>query len=140
MSHSARYERGLAKVMDIYGERTKTLRAWLEGIAPHLGTYVMEFAFADIHCRPGLSLQSREIATIAALTALGTAVPQLRAHIDGALNVGCSEQEVVEVIMQMALYAGFPAALNGIQAAREVFEKRAGKKIPGKKRKLQLKN
>ena len=56
---------------------------------------------------------------------MGTAGPQLRAHIDGALNVGCSEQEVVEVIMQMALYAGFPAAINGIQAAREVFLKRS---------------
>ena len=106
MSHSARYKRGLAKFVEMYGERAKTFLASLEGIAPDLGTYVMEFGFGDIHSRPGLSLQSREIATVAALTALGTAAPQLRAHIDGALNVGCSEQEVVEVIMQMALYAG----------------------------------
>ena len=125
MSHSARYERGLAKFVEMYGERAKTFLASLEGIAPDLGTYVMEFGFGDIHCRPGLNLQSRELATIAALTALGTAAPQLRAHIDGALNVGCSEQEVVEVIMQMALYAGFPAAINGIQAAREVFLERS---------------
>src|SRR5579864_7750017 len=130
MSHSARYERGLAKFMEIYGERTKTFLASLEGIAPDLGTYVMEFAFGDIHCRPGLSLQSREIATIAALTALGTAAPQLRADIDGALNVGCTEQEIVEVIMQMALYAGFPAAINGIQAAREVFLERSKQTKP----------
>ena len=125
MSHSARYERGLAKFVEMYGERAKTFLSSLEGIAPDLGTYVMEFAFGDIHCRPGLSLQSREIATIAAL---GTAAPQLRAHIDGALTVGCSEQEVVEVIMQMALYAGFPAAINGIQAAREVFLERSEQK------------
>jgi 4-carboxymuconolactone decarboxylase len=128
MSHSARYERGLAKFVEMYGERAKTFLSSLEGVAPDLGTYVMEFAFGDIHCRPGLSLQSREIATIAALTALGTAGPQLRAHIDGALNVGCSEEEVVEVIMQMALYAGFPAAINGIQAAREVFLERSKQK------------
>jgi len=128
MSHSARYERGLAKFVEMYGERAKTFLASLDEIAPDLGTYVMEFAFGDIHCRPGLSLQSREIATIAALTALGTAAPQLRAHIDGALNVGCSEQEVVEVIIQMALYAGFPAAINGIQAAQEVFRERSEQK------------
>jgi len=128
MSHSARYQRRLAKFVEMYGERARTFLESLEGIAPDLGTYVMEFAFGDIHCRPGLSLQSREIATIAALTALGTAGPQLRAHIDGALNVGCSEQEVVEVIMQMALYAGFPAAIKGIQAAREVFHERSKKK------------
>jgi 4-carboxymuconolactone decarboxylase len=128
MTHSDRYERGLAKFTDMYGEQTKTFLASLEGIAPDLGTYVMEFAFGDIHCRPGLNLPSREIATIAALTALGTAAPQLRAHIHGALNVGCTEQEIVEVIMQMALYAGFPAAINGIQAAREVFLERSNRK------------
>jgi 4-carboxymuconolactone decarboxylase len=127
MTHSARYERGLAKFGEMYGDLAKTFLASFEGVAPDLGTYVMEFAFGDIHCRPGLSLQSREIATVAALTALGTAGPQLRAHIDGALNVGCTEQEVVEVIMQMALYAGFPAAINGIHAAREVFLERAKK-------------
>src|ERR1700692_324265 len=135
MSHSARYERGLAKFVEMYGERASTLLASLEGIAPDLGTYVMEFAFGDIHCRPGLSLRSREIATVAALTVIGTAGPQLRAHIDGALNVGCTEQEVVEVIMQMALYAGFPAALNGMQIAREVFQERSGRRKHNRKTK-----
>jgi len=119
----------------MYGDRARTFLASLEDIAPDLGTYVMEFGFGDIHCRPGLSLQSREIATIAALTALGTAGPQLRAHIDGALNVGCTEHEVVEVIMQMAVYAGFPAALNGIQAAREIFHERS--KRNGRKKEKQ---
>lgn len=125
MRHSARYERGLSKFLEIYGGQAKEFLGSLEEIAPDLATYVVEFAFGDIHCRPALSLKSREIATIAALTALGTAVPQLRAHIHGALNVGCSEQEVLEVIMQMALYAGFPAAINGIRAAREVFLERS---------------
>lgn len=125
MSQSARYERGWAKFAEMYGEHAKTFLTSLEGAYPDLAEYVMEFAFGDIHCRPGLSLRSREIATIAALTALGTAGPQLRAHIHGALHVGCTEQEIVEVILQMALYAGFPAAINGIQAAREVFRERA---------------
>jgi 4-carboxymuconolactone decarboxylase len=128
MAHSDRYERGLAKFQEMYGDRTATLLSSLKAIAPDLETYVVEFGFGDIHCRPGLSLKSREIATIAALTALGTAATQLRAHIHGALNVGCSEQEIVEVILQMALYAGFPAAINGLQAAREVFAERAKQK------------
>jgi 4-carboxymuconolactone decarboxylase len=58
---------------------------------------------------------------VAALTALGNAVPQLKVHVHGARNVGCSQQEIVEVIMQMSVYAGFPAALNGLFAAKEVF-------------------
>jgi 4-carboxymuconolactone decarboxylase len=71
--------------------------------------------------RPGLDLRSREIAVVAALTAMGNAAPQLKVHIQGALNVGVTRTEVVETIMQMAVYAGFPAALNGLTAAREVF-------------------
>ena len=121
MDNADRYERGMAKLEEIYGRQAHVLIASLQDIAPDLGRYITEFAFGDIHCRPGLSLESREIATIAALTALGNAAPQLRAHIHAALNVGCTQQEVIEVIMQMALYAGFPACLNGIQAARDVF-------------------
>ena|ERR1035437_10163140 len=128
MSDITRYDRGLAKLIEIYGDKGSDLIASLQDIAPDLARYVTEFAFGDIHCRPGLDLKSREMATVAALTALGTAGPQLRAHIHAALNVGCTKQEIVEVIMQMALYAGFPAALNGIQAAREVFSERVQKK------------
>jgi len=61
---------------------------------------------------------------VAALTALGNAAPQLKVHIHGALNVGCSRQEIVEIIIQMAVYAGFPAAPNGMFAANEVFQER----------------
>ncbi len=66
-------------------------------------------------------MKSREIATVAALTALGYARPQLKVHIAAALNVGCKKEEVIEIIIQLAVYAGFPAALNGLSAAREVF-------------------
>jgi 4-carboxymuconolactone decarboxylase len=83
---------------------------------------LVEFPYGDIYTRPGLDLKSREIATIAALTALGNATPQLKVHVHAALNVGCSQEEIVETIMQMAVYAGFPAALNGLFAAREVFQ------------------
>ena len=127
MNENIRYERGLAKLTEIYGEKGKLLLDSLQDIAPDLGRYIVEFGFGDIHCRPGLDIKSREIATVAALTAMGTAGPQLRAHIHAALGAGCTEQEVIEIIMQMALYAGFPAALNGIQAAREIFSERSQK-------------
>ena len=61
---------------------------------------------------------------VAALTAMGTATPQLEVPVHGALNVGCSPQEIIEVMIQMAVYAGFPAALNGLFAAKEVFDER----------------
>lgn len=82
---------------------------------------LIEFPFGNIYSRPGLDLKSREIAVVAALTAMGNAAPQLKVHIQGAINVGCTRQEIVEVIIQMAVYARFPAALNGLFAAKEVF-------------------
>ncbi|MGP8049113.1 MAG: carboxymuconolactone decarboxylase family protein [Desulfobaccales bacterium] len=122
-----RYARGWEKLKEIDGEAGERIIESLKDIAPDFARYLIEFPFGDIYSRPGLDLKSREIATVAALTALGTAGPQLRVHIQAALNVGCSRREVVETIMQMAVYAGFPAALNGLFAAQEVFKDRDGK-------------
>lgn len=119
-----RYARGWEKLKEIDGEAGKRVIESLKDIAPDLGRYIIEFPFGDIYSRPGLDLKSREIATVAALTALSNAQPQLKVHIDGALNVGCTREEIIEVIIQMAVYAGFPAALNGISAAKEVFQAR----------------
>ncbi|NGZ86044.1 carboxymuconolactone decarboxylase family protein [Duganella aceris] len=116
-----RYDRGWAKLKEVDGEAGEHVVASLRDIAPDFARLLIEFPFGDIYSRPGLDLKTRELAVVAALTALGNAAPQLRVHIHGARNVGCSEQEIVEVIMQMAVYAGFPAALNGLFAAKEVF-------------------
>jgi len=116
-----RYDRGLRKISEIDGKAGEQVVESLSDIAPDFARYLIEFPFGDIYSRPGLDLKSREIATISALTALGNAQPQLKVHIRAALNVGCSEGEILEVIMQMAVYAGFPAALNGLFAAKEVF-------------------
>ena len=119
-----RYQRGMAVLARMDREQGARLLAALEGVAPDFGRLLVEFAFGDICARPGLDLKTREIATVAALTALGTAPAQLRVHIRAALNVGCSRTEVTETILQMAVYAGFPAALNGLAAAKEVFAAR----------------
>jgi 4-carboxymuconolactone decarboxylase len=116
-----RYDRGLRKLSEIDGEAGERVIESLGDIAPDFARYLIEFPFGDIYSRPGLDLKYREIATVSALTALGNAQPQLKVHIRAALNVGCSKAEILEIIMQMAVYAGFPAALNGLFAAREVF-------------------
>jgi 4-carboxymuconolactone decarboxylase len=119
-----RYERGWEKLKEVDGEAGERVMESLKDIAPDLARYVIEFPFGDVYSRPGLDLKSREIAAVAALTTLGSATPQLKVHIHGALNVGLSRQEVVEIIIQMAVYAGFPAAINGMFAAKEVFQER----------------
>ena len=123
-NNNDRYTRGWAKLKEVDGEVGERVVASLAPIAPDFSRLMVEFGFGDIYSRPGLDLKSREIATIAALATLGNAQPQLKVHIEGALNVGCTREEIVEVFMQMALYAGFPAALNALFAAREVFEAR----------------
>jgi 4-carboxymuconolactone decarboxylase len=117
----SRLARGKRVLSEIDGEAGEKVIDSLADIAPDFARYLLEFPFGDIYSRPGLDIRAREIATIAALTALGNATPQLKVHIAAGLNVGISREEIVETIMQMAVYAGFPAALNGLFAAKEVF-------------------
>ena len=123
--NNERYLRGWEKLKEIDGQAGENVIQSLRDIAPDFARMLIEFPFGDIYSRPGLDLKTRELAVVAALTALGNAVPQLKVHVQGARNVGCTEQEIVEVIMQMAVYAGFPAALNGLFAAKEGFSQQA---------------
>jgi 4-carboxymuconolactone decarboxylase len=120
-SDESRFDRGQRALSQIDGKGGENVVAALADIAPDFARYVIEFPFGDIYSRSGLDLRSREVATIAALTALGNAAPQLKVHIEAGLNVGLSRDEIVEVIMQMSVYAGFPAAVNGLFTAKEVF-------------------
>jgi len=116
-----RHARGLRAIQEITGVSGSDVVDSLRDIAPDFAEWVVDFSYGDVMSRPGLDRRSRQFATIAALTALGNAAPQLKVHISGALNVGCKPQEIIEVILQMAVYAGFPAAINALNVAREVF-------------------
>lgn len=121
---SERYLRGHARLGELDPEQAGRVIDSLKGIAPDLARYALEFPYGDVYSRPGLDLKQREIAAIATLTTLGGAEPQLKFHISAGLNVGLTKQEIVEVIMQMAVYTGFPRALNAMSAASEVFDER----------------
>lgn len=126
MMPSERFITGQEMLQKVDGKGGDAVVESLQDIAPDFAQYLIEFPFGDIYSRPGLDLRSREIATVAALTALGNAEPQLKVHIGAALHVGLTQDEIIEVIMQMAVYAGFPAALNGLFAAKEVFASHKG--------------
>lgn len=119
-----RYVNGLTKLNEIDGEVGQQVIQSLRDICPDLAQYIIEYPFGDIYQRDGLDLATRELITVAALTALGRCEPQLNVHINGALNVGCTPKAIIEVILQMSVYAGFPAALNGMFVAKEVFATR----------------
>lgn len=122
--NNLRYQRGLQKLAEIDGHAGQQVIDSLQDLAPDFARYLIEYPFGDIYSRPGLDLRGREIAVVAALTALGNAAPQLKVHLHAALNVGLSREEILEVIMQMSVYAGFPAALNALAVARDVFTER----------------
>lgn len=121
-----RYDRGLATMRTIFGPGIDAALQTLVATSPDLARCLAEFPFADIYPRPGLDLKTREMLTIAALTVLGYAQAELKDHIRGALNVGCTQDEILEIILQMAVYAGFPAALEAIKTAAAVF----GEQVP----------
>lgn len=120
----SRYETGLETLARIDGKAGEAVVRSLSDIAPDFAKFLVEFPFGDIYSRPGLDLRSREIVTVAALATMGNALPQLKIHIGAALNVGVTREEIVEILMQIAVYSGFPAALNGLFAAKEVFAAR----------------
>ena len=117
----SRYERGLATMRTMFGPGIDAALRSLEGASPDLARCLVEFPFADVYSRPGLDLKTREMLTVAALTVLGYPQAELKDHVRGALNVGCTRDQILEIILQMAVYAGFPAALEAVRTAASVF-------------------
>lgn len=119
---SDRYKNGLELLNKIHSDAGKGVIKNLDEFAPDFAKFIIEYPFGDIYSRPSLDLRSRQIATIASLVTLGDSAPQLKPHIRAGLNVGLKKEEILEVILQMSVYAGFPRALNGFLAAKEVFD------------------
>ncbi len=118
---TARFDAGLAKLREIHGQYGPAVLDRLDDVAPDLKRWVIEFAFGEIYSRPQLDIKSRQIATLAALVCLHHSGLEIKAHIRGALNAGCTREHVVEVVLQMAIYAGFPAAISAMDSVRETF-------------------
>lgn len=125
-TNEVRYRRGLEFLNQISKASGEAVVKSFEDIAPDLGRYILEFAYGDVFSRPNLDLKTRELATVSALTALNTAASELplNVHINGALNVGASRQEIVEAIMQMIPYVGFVKVQQAMAIAEDVFKSR----------------
>lgn len=123
----ARYEKGLKRLSQMNNMSSIGFR--LKDISPDLNGYIKEFAFGDVHSREGLSPRDHELVIISGLCALGFAAEELKSHINMGLNAGLSRQEILEVFIQLAVYAGFPVAVNATFIAKEVFDERDAKGI-----------
>lgn len=118
-------QRGERLLRKIDGDKVadNLLRGY-EHVAPDFVRYLVEFAFGEIYARDG-DMRQRELVAIASLATMGGCDPQLETHVYGAFNVGLSEAEVVEAVMTLIPYIGFPKALNAIAIVKRVVEKRA---------------
>ena len=105
MEESERYRKGWNRLREM--NNNSPIGARLCEIAPDLNTYIKEFAFGDVHSRPGLGKRERELVILSSLASLGYA-----------------KEEILEVFIQLAVYAGFPAAVNAVFLAKEVFDRR----------------
>lgn len=119
-----RLKRGTFKLNEVDGNAGENVIKALDGVAPDLGKYIIEFAFGDVYCREGLSLQEREIITISSLLTAGGCEAQLEVHINGSLNVGIPPEKIIEVFLQCIPYTGFPKVLNAVNVAKKVFSER----------------
>ncbi|MGD8191446.1 carboxymuconolactone decarboxylase family protein [Brevibacillus ginsengisoli] len=116
-----RRERGLAKLIEIDGEHGTEVIQSLANISPDLGNQIVDFTFGEIYSRSALDSKQRQLVTLGSLTAQGGCEPQLQVHVNAAMRVGLSKEEIVEALLHCSLYTGFPKVLNAIRVAREVL-------------------
>lgn len=122
-----KFELGQEMLARIDGAGGESVIRSLESVAPDVGRLIVEFAFGEIYPRGGLSVQEREMITIASLLTAGGLEPQLEVHVNGALNVGVPQEKIVEAFIQCIPYTGFPRVLNALFVAKKVFAERADK-------------
>jgi 4-carboxymuconolactone decarboxylase len=115
-------ERGPEMVQQLNPNMELALDARYGHLLPGMAQTVAGYAYGEFYGRTGLDIKARYVATIAALTVQGgQTAPQLKINIAAARQVGMSQNEIAEVIWQMALYGGLPAAINALNTALEVF-------------------
>ncbi|MDT0618604.1 carboxymuconolactone decarboxylase family protein [Salinisphaera sp. P385] len=120
-SDESRYDRGMAFFEAVHPDAARAMRNNLGEIAPDLLRYIAEFPFGDLYSRDGLDQKLRQTATLAAL-ATGGHMTQLKIHLEIARRMGFSTDELVEILMQITPYAGFPAAINAVMTLKDVVE------------------
>ncbi|WP_072690600.1 carboxymuconolactone decarboxylase family protein [Rhodococcus marinonascens] len=118
------FARGSKVLTSLHGEDGQKVLDSLADISPELSHQIVAWAFGDIYSRPELALRDRQLLTLGMLTALGGCEPQLTVHINAALNVGLTPEEIVEALLHAAVYCGMPKAMNATFVAKNVFADR----------------
>ena len=117
-----RYEEGLAVRREVLGnEYVDKAIANTDDFTKPFQDLINEYCWGTVWSRPGLPRQTRSLINLALLTAMSKP-DELKLHLRGALNNGCSKEEIMEVLLHTAIYCGMPAAVSSFRTAREFFE------------------
>jgi len=119
---SERYMRGIEIAEQLAADKLdEFLTSRVAELAPDFARMAIEFPLGDIYARDGLDFRSRELVAISSLATLGDTGPHLRIHIRAALRLGITKAEIIEILMQTAIYAGFPVALNALSSCHDML-------------------
>ncbi|ROO89134.1 4-carboxymuconolactone decarboxylase [Actinocorallia herbida] len=124
MSREERYARGLEVMRRIDTGEVREAVTSVADVSPELAHQIIAWAYGEMLARPVLAPRDRQLVTLGMLAALGGCEPQLELHVGASLNAGLSPEEVVEALLQSAVYCGMPRALNAAAVARKVFAAR----------------
>ena len=120
---SERFEKGMRNLEEVDPDARNHVYERLNSVSPFMARYLVE-SFSDVGALPQISNREREVASIGALTAIGYASSQLRFHISAGLTAGLTKDEIIAIINTMSVFAGFPATINALFTAQEVFRER----------------
>lgn len=116
------YQQGIEQFAQMVGvDKIDALRDRFRSVSPEFEEAVMSIIGGQIWNRPNLDLRTRSLVSIATLAAQGR-VNALALNIEMALNNGATEAEIVETFFQVAIYAGFAAAWDGLEKAKPIFD------------------
>jgi 4-carboxymuconolactone decarboxylase len=119
---SERYLRGIEVASKLAADKLdEFLTSRIAELAPDFARMAIEYPLGDIYTREGLDMRGREIVAISSLATLGDTGPHLRIHVRAALGLGIAKTEIIEMLMQISIYAGFPAALNALASCHDLL-------------------
>lgn len=116
-----RFDKGLAVQVEIFGEVIGKNRENAPSNQKHIQDYLSAFCFGDFYTRGGLDLKTRELLTLCIVSALGGCESQVKAHVQGNLNIGNDKETMITAITHCLPYMGFPRTLNALNCVNEMI-------------------
>jgi 4-carboxymuconolactone decarboxylase len=124
MDSDVLHARGLQLLEQLHGGHAgEAMVNEMRNICPAFTDMTIDWALGGVMARPGLDLLTRHFVLIASCVTLGHAEPQLRAHVEAALNIGATKEQIVEAILQLTFYAGGPAVRNSLFSVRDLLSR-----------------